>query len=141
MALAKPDYRHQRSTSDFIPRDAGEYTEELADVIERMTTGYWPTIGVEKGWYKLITDLNAELRLIAHEYRITHIGNRFGELAYYITVKKTDEDKRPEMMRIIKKYNEISKTTCQICGNSGIRSNLRVACETHAGKTARKGAK
>lgn len=88
------------------------------------------------GWDKLIAALNIELTKLDSDYRIDQIKEKFGGLRYYITPSlSTTREIAALMQQIIFKYEDLSFSICEICGESGeVRNStswIRVLCEEH----------
>ena len=137
------DNRNSRNDKEFVPDDAGEYTEPLLDIIQRMSTGYWPTIGVGKGWYPLIIDVNKQLTFLCSGYRIIHIGKDNGALQFHFRLPKYDDDTLLEKcIAVVAKAQTLSRKMCQVCGEQGTAdpssSGRFVLCEEHIKKVVRK---
>lgn len=68
---------------------------------------------ISEGWYQLIHDLLAELILTDWNRDIHQIKEKFGGLRFYIGAASQ------EVHDIIRKYEELSYSTCEICGETG----------------------
>lgn len=69
--------------STHIPEDAGDYEEELKDILHRIPDGWGRWIGVSRGWYKLIVDTDKKLTELFPNYRVFQVKEKFGTLRYY----------------------------------------------------------
>ena len=79
-----------------------------------------------EGWYQLLHNLCRELLTLfdknnvdAEQFRVLQVKEKFGALRFYYSVSLLPEDLHTEIRRIINKYENISKTTCERCGQPG----------------------
>jgi len=77
-----------------------------------------------EGWLQMISDLIEELIAAGWDKQIKQIKEKFGGLRFYIT------NGTEEIYLIIKKYEHLSYTTCDVCGKRG---ELRVDCGWNGG--------
>lgn len=80
-------------------------------------------ISIDEGWYKLVLDCHLELVKIDPDYRVLQIKQKFGELRYYYEPSQEywEEYKTvSSMAKISSKYENLSKTTCEATGGSGV---------------------
>jgi hypothetical protein len=80
--------------------------------------GFPPEIKCESGWYDLIRSLDAELSAIDPTYTIYQIKEKFGVLRVYVE-SSASKKKIEKMNQIIRKYELLSSTVCEITGTSG----------------------
>jgi len=89
---------------------------------------------VRDGWLQLIHDCIAELLEANWNKHILQIKEKFGGLRFYIGSGSE------EIFNIIIKYEELSWTTCEVCGEQGILRNdcgwqgnkwYKTLCDTH----------
>lgn len=66
-----------------VPKDAGEQADVLKRIIERIPEGWGRWISCDKGWYRLIAQLDAELAKIAPDYEVHQIKEKYGVLVVY----------------------------------------------------------
>lgn len=67
-----------------LPEDCpSELAPELLDMMNRIPRGWGRWISCTKGWYPLITEVNAKLREIDPAYEIHQVKEKFGGLRYY----------------------------------------------------------
>ena len=112
------DVRHTRSIEEFLPTDADDYRDELLDILSRMDYGYWPTIGVEKGWYSLICKLNEELRGLDPNYKIKHLSSSQGSLEFYFAASNIPDERAQKMMNLVIVARGRSQCLCEVCGSA-----------------------
>jgi hypothetical protein len=115
------DVRHQRNLDEFLPDQCDEYRDEMLEILERIDTGYWPTIDVKKGWYALLVKLNAELRNVCTNYKIVSLKRENNEMQMLIRVPKAEEDKLKELVGFIAYAKVRSRSICEQCG--GVKSS------------------
>jgi len=93
---------------------------------------YWCSL--PDGWYNLVTELDAELRVVDPDYVLDQCKEKFGGLRYYVNWSDqcNDLDKAED---IITKYEHISEETCDVCGEAGKNESkngwLATRCEEH----------
>ena len=132
--MAIRDVHSSRSDKDFVPDDAGQYAESILNIIQRMKTGYWPHIGVDVGWYKLITEVDEAIAFIAPSYHVDRVAKENGTLAYYIS--NIDDDVRQlrlKAVNVVARAQEVARITCEKCGAEGeqTRDGMSVLCSLH----------
>jgi hypothetical protein len=130
------DMRHARDLHELIPPDAiPNYEDDFYDILNRITSGYWPQANIGLGWYQLITELNKNLRQITDNYSITALARENGALRFTIRVPINEENLLPELMGFIRMAVARSRCICEICGEVGdeaiVNHDLRVLCSQH----------
>jgi len=141
MRVRVQENRHSRSDVEFIPDDAGDYRDQLLDIIQRMSSGYWPHIGVSVGWYPLIVNANEQLDALCHNYKITSLTKSNGTIQYFFRLPSYDDDELvKKCIAIVVKAQELARKTCEVCGEMGSpdKSERFVFCETHTKKVVRR---
>ena len=127
------DIRSEADCRKFLPENAGEYREDLLDILQRMSTGYWPSIEIPEGWYGLIVDLNQKIQNIDSSYRIKNLSKKHGNLNIAIRCSSS-EARLKEIMILVKDTVKKSKTTCESCAASGlsviVKNGVFVLCDT-----------
>lgn len=86
---------------------------------------------ISSGWYGLVRVLLEELHHAGWDKEICQVKEKFGGLRFYINSGSE------EIFNIIHKYEELSYTICEECGEAGeIRSGgwIRTLCDKHAEK-------
>lgn len=86
---------------------------------------------VKEGWYNIIQACIDELLKLGWNKRIHQVKEKFGGLRFYVG----DEDMPTGGYEVIEKYEKLSITTCEICGNDGVlrKGNwLKTLCEAHS---------
>ena len=66
-----------------VPSDAGEFEEGLRRIMVRIPDGWGRWISCDKGWYKILTDLDADLTRIVPGYEVHQVKEKYGRLRYY----------------------------------------------------------
>ena len=59
-----------------VPEDAEEYRETLAIVLRRIPDGWGRWIGCDRGWYPIITELDAALAQLCPDYEVHQIKEK-----------------------------------------------------------------
>lgn len=86
---------------------------------EKMVGYKW--IDVDEGWYQLVVSCDEELTAIDPKYAILQIKEKFGALRYYMSPSNdTSAEQRDAMWEITRKYEELSKLTCEATGGPGV---------------------
>ena len=132
----KRDARHSRGYEELIPNDPVDYKDEFIDLVGRMRTGYWPHIGVPCGWYKIVSELNRDIRNFANDYTVLKVESNNGELIYNIRLLNNAIVDLSKVMAFITNAKAKCRVTCEVCGNAGdekiVGNTLKIVCETHA---------
>ena len=87
----------------------------------QMTAGH---LGINEGWFGLIHDLLEELLVTDWDKDVHQVKEKFGGLRFYVGGASE------EIHKIIRKYEELSYKTCEVCGEHG---ELRKDCGWHGG--------
>ena len=95
--------------------------DPIHDTIQ-VTSSY---IDTDEGWYQLIHDLIAELIKTNWDRKIIGVKEKFGGLRFQLNASTN------EMFGIIRKYEELSYETCEVCGEKGI---LRDDCGSNGSR-------
>lgn len=100
-----------------IPDDAGEYREEIADILARIPVNWGRSIDCDKGWYEIIVRANNKIKFIDPEYKICQIKEKFGTLRYYYESKYSFNSIEGQIIKdIIRSAEYESSHTCEVCG-------------------------
>ena len=75
-----------------LPEDAGEYTDDLLDIMNRIPIGWGRWISCDKGWYKLLADTNRKMKMMWPQYEIHQVKEKFGTLRFYWGIPYEDEN-------------------------------------------------
>ena len=112
-----------------VPKDAGEYEKDLKEILERIPAGWGKWISCDKGWYKLLAETNDLLKYMCPNYEVHQVKEKFGELRYYFSMPKMQDDdefdketfeKIYKIMRAIAARAEDKSThICESCGEFG----------------------
>ena len=118
------------TVSNFQPT---ERNGEFRDIMSRFQSGFPSIVDCEEGWNEIIANCHNELKEIDDLYTIAQIKEKFGVLRYYFASSNPLLYK--QMSDIVRKYEQMSSVTCEVCGNSGelrTGSRLRTLCAEHA---------
>lgn len=85
------EFREFRDTPH-IPDDAGEYADDLLDIMNRIPIGWGRWISCDKGWYKLLADTNRKMKMMWPQYEIHQVKEKFGTLRFYWGISSEDEN-------------------------------------------------
>lgn len=66
-----------------VPANAGEYAAALENILRRIPAGWGRWIGCGPGWYPLLVRLDAEIALLAPDYEIHQVKEKYGTLRFY----------------------------------------------------------
>jgi hypothetical protein len=72
--------------NEWLPEDAGEYSEGLIKIIRRIPPRWGRWISCASGWYPLLIELDEKLAQIEPDYEIHQVKEKFGTLRYYIGI-------------------------------------------------------
>ena len=98
-----------------------DISTKIDQLAKKIKPPYRSAIEVDEGWYELILDCDKELTAIDAKYTILKIKQKFGGLRYYMTPSNyTTPEQRDAMWAITEKYEELSRTTCEETGCSGV---------------------
>jgi len=86
------------------------------------------------GWTSLINACHQELVVIDPDYKINRIKEKFGGLRYSFIASKNELNE--SMWAVTTKYESVSFSTCEICGQPGtlIETDtkwIKTACVVH----------
>lgn len=85
---------------------------------ERIAKGWIKSIDCDAGWDWILADLNAKMKYLDFNYKITQVKEKFGTLRFYyepLIQKKVVLD---IMDDVVQNAEQLSAFTCEICGNS-----------------------
>lgn len=79
------------------------------------------------GWLGLANDLKQELAEFSKKYnhnkfQLNDVKEKFGALVIYFSDYGSDETYE-HLEKIIDKYEDLSRTTCVVCGEQGTKKN------------------
>lgn len=97
-----------------LPADAGEFGEKLAKMLNRIPDGWGRWIGVQRGWYEIVTNADASIAALFPDYEIHQVKEKYGTLRYYCSVEGD-----PRVEQIIDHAEALSAVTCETCGQPG----------------------
>jgi hypothetical protein len=110
------------------------YLESIGGLVNGYFTDRPPIISryyfeVREGWLQLVHDLINELVESGWDKKILQVKEKFGGLRFY-TLALTEQQHE-----IVRKYEDLSYVTCEICGKSGETRGhrwLETLCEEHS---------
>ena len=116
--------------SPHVPEDAGEYEEDLREILNRIPVGWGRWISCDKGWYKLLADTNRKMKMMWPQYEIHQVKEKFGTLRFYWGINSEDEnwaamneDVRNTVYGIMndieRSVEYASANICETCGKYG----------------------
>lgn len=86
------------------------------------------------GWYNLIWDLC--LKLENKPITVTQVKQKYGFLRFYVDYKAITDEEFTYVLNTIADTEELSSSTCEICGNEGkLRTDkiyIQTLCDEHA---------
>jgi hypothetical protein len=98
-----------------IPEDAGEYRAQLVALMLRIPDGWGRWISCDAGWYRLITELDANLATLDPGYVIHQVKEKFGTLRFYAEADLVGEP-AAQFDALIASAEAASAHTCERCG-------------------------
>ena len=113
-----------------VPEDAGEYEEDLKEILDRIPIGWGKWISCDKGWHKLLAETNRKMKLMWPNYEIHQVKEKFGTLRFYWGVPFEDaawadmnddiaETVHSIMEDIAYQAEHRSAYICETCGGHG----------------------
>lgn len=115
-----------------VPEDAGIYAAALASILERIPARWGRFLGIDAGWYALITNLDQQLCAIDADYVVHQVKEKFGTLRFYCV--PGHEEPSAEMLdafdTLIAKAEHLSAITCERCGEQGSLCHRAEALKT-----------
>lgn len=104
--------------------------QEFPDLFQPVYRDQRAEVSVGLGWFNLVRELCIELSKMETKPVVMQIKEKFGTLRFYINEYTEELDK------IISKYELMSETVCEECGEPGkLRPELRwikTLCDKHA---------
>lgn len=96
--------------------------EDLEHIVKKITPGYWPSIDVGPGWYKIVFDCDRELTEIDPNYTVQQIKEKYGGLRYYFSpsVREVAKNRYWKMNDVVTKYEDLASRTCEETGGPGV---------------------
>ena len=108
-----------------IPEDAGEYSEGLQAILDRIPEMWGKYISCNKGWYPILIELDKNLATLNPDYEIHQVKEKFGGLRYYTNFSYREDEKA---INFINEAEAKSFSTCEICGSI---EEARVTANAH----------
>lgn len=113
-----------------LPSDAGEYADDLMDILNRIPAGWGKWISCGPGWYPLLAETNKKMRHLNPNYEIYQVKEKFGTLRFYWGIPAEDESWQALsddvsntiydiMMDISHQAENRSAYICESCGALG----------------------
>lgn len=103
-----------------VPDDAGRYRDALVAVMLRIPERWGHWISCSKGWYPLITQLDAQLAELDPDYELHQVKEKFGVLRYYAHSQRQGVSDR--FNQLIRDAERSSAVICELCGAAGVLS-------------------
>lgn len=91
--------------------------DDLAGIRARFLPGWYGSLDVGPGWYRLIVDLDRELAAIDPGFQLIQIKEKFGGLRYFVEFEP--DRPRPGFDELIRAAERRSERTCEQCGGDG----------------------
>lgn len=85
---------------------------------ERIAKGWIKSIDCDAGWDWILADLNAKLKYLDFNYRINQVKEKYGTLRFYYEPLIQKRVVLDIMDDVVQKAEELSASTCELCGNS-----------------------
>ena len=113
-------WEYDESRDSFhVPEDAGEYTDGLVAIMMRIPDGWGRWISCDRGWYRIIIDVDQQLAKLDPNYAVHQVKEKFGGLRYYFAATSAvDEETWEKMQQIVRKAEKLADKTCEICGST-----------------------
>lgn len=114
-----------------------DYQGRLKPLLDRIAPRYRKTaITIGDGWIDLVLELDRSLSLIAPDYRVLQIKEKFGELRFYYALPAdADPDLLVAAREWVRAAEDHSTHICEECGRSGeLRTErrwVRTLCDIH----------
>ncbi len=102
-------------------KDESELLPIEKKLLDRIDPSWGKWIRCDKGWYRILEELDAKLAYLYPDYKIAQVKEKFGTLRFYTdgvpagVVGELMDDAIAEASRL-------SAKTCEICGKSSTRS-------------------
>lgn len=116
-----------------VPEDAGEYSEGLQAILDRIPEMWGKYISCSKGWYPILIELDKNLAILNPDYEIHQVKEKFGGLRYYTNFSYREDEKA---INFINEAEAKSFETCEICGEPGLARTtnnwIHTNCDFHA---------
>ncbi len=113
-------WEYDESRDSFhVPEDAGEYTDGLVAIMMRIPDGWGRWISCDRGWYRIIIDVDQQLAKLDPNYAVHQVKEKFGGLRYYFAATSAvDEETWEKMQQIVRKAEKLADKTCECCGST-----------------------
>ncbi len=102
-----------------IPDDAGDFREALVAMLLRIPDGRGRWISCDRGWYPLITELDAQLAALCPKYELYQVKEKYGTLRYYAAPSGHHQGRDDEFHSLVDEAERRSATSCENCGSEG----------------------
>lgn len=119
----------------YLPHDAGEYADDLMDILNRIPEGWGRWISCGPGWYPLLAETNRKMKYLLPNYEIHQVKEKYGTLRFYWGAECESSILAEIMYDIEYAAENKSASICETCGKYGkIRYGgwIRTLCDTHA---------
>lgn len=92
-------------------------------LMERIPVQWGKWISCDSGWDWILEDLEAKMSFLDFNYELHQVKEKYGTLRFYYVSKKTKKVVQELMDDAVSTAERLSAGTCEICGNSSVRSN------------------
>jgi len=86
---------------------------------------------LHEGWYDIVKTIIDELLKLGWNKRVSQVKEKFGGLRFYVS----QEDIPIGGNEVISKYEKLSRSICEKCGQSGVLRKgkwIRTLCDEHS---------
>lgn len=113
-----------------------DYPVEIRRIVARIEPGWPQVVEVGRGWYPLLGRLDERLRVIAPNYVVQQVKEKFGSLSFFARASMDPYDYNDEFHEVIRAAEWESTETCEDCGAPARTYVFRLwvctVCEHHA---------
>ena len=103
-----------------VPPDAGRYAAALEGILRRIPDGWGRGFRHERGWYRLVVDLDARLVELDPDYVVHQVKEKFGTLRFYCSPGGGPDSPAAESFdALVEETQRASAAICERCGSPG----------------------
>ncbi|MGB0878889.1 MAG: hypothetical protein ACPGXI_17780 [Mycobacterium sp.] len=103
-----------------VPPDAGGYAAALEGILLRIPDGWGRGFRHERGWYRLVVDLDARLAELDPDYVVHQVKEKFGTLRFYCSPNGGPDSPAAESFdALVEEAQCASAAICERCGSPG----------------------
>lgn len=108
-----------------------QYPEEIQErIVDDLSCS-----SIGEGWFDIVRELDRQIAVLAPDYKLNQIKEKFGGLCYYI--KNVPDDHHVAVNSLIMLAERQALSTCDVCGEKGslriIKGWYSTRCEQHSG--------